>query len=91
MGRFLYTLVRIDSRSCRALETHLHSASLLLKVDGPFFQTSKSEAWVFADVFPFTVVSLVVTEKSITAQKYEMQVLRNMTRRRHPDVANRKV
>ena len=46
---------------------------------------------LFSDAFPFKVLSLEVTKKAIAAQKYEMQVLRDMTGRRHSDVANRKV
>ena len=72
-------------------DTHLHSIYRLLKAVGPFFETDKSKAWTFPDAFPFTVLSLVVTEKAIAAQKYKMQVLRDMTGQRHSDVANRKV
>ena len=72
-------------------DTHLHSTSPLLKAVGLFFEIDESEAWNFPDAFPFTVLSLEVMEKAIAAQKYKMQVLRDMTGRRHSDVANRKV
>ena len=52
------------------------------------FERGESEAWAFPEAFPFMVLSLVVMEKAIAAQKCEMQVLRDMTGRRHPDVAN---
>lgn len=36
----------------------------------PFFETGESDTWAFAEPFPFMVLSLVVMEKAIAAQKY---------------------